>query len=90
MSDDHAQNAGKDAGAAVLDEWDYDTHPGDCCPRQEDGLWTVCCRECAGTGIFPVPWIDRPSQGDENATCVKCKATGRAAVCPIAPERTTP
>lgn len=68
---------------ADADVWDYDTHPGDCHPRRDGDVWTVCCRECAGTGVFPVPWIDRPSQGrDDMAACsdVYCKGTGRHVV----------
>jgi hypothetical protein len=62
--------------------WDYETHPGDCHPRREGGTWTTCCRECAGTGVFPVPWIDSPDAGrsDPDASCVACKASGRAVV----------
>lgn len=85
MSQNQQPSAEKDAACAVLDEWDYGTHPGDCCPRTEGGVWTVCCRECAGTGVFPVPWISRPSEGGEDASCVKCKATGRAIVCVTSP-----
>lgn len=64
-------------------EWDYDDHPGDCCPRVEGAVWTVCCRECAGTGVFPVPWIETVAQGRADmatCSCVRCKGTGRAAV----------
>jgi hypothetical protein len=62
--------------------WDYTTHPGDCHPRQADGVWTTCCPECAGTGVFPVPWISSPAEGrdDPDASCVACKASGRAVV----------
>jgi hypothetical protein len=65
----------------MTDGWDYDTHPGDCHPRLEDGVWTVCCRECAGTGGWPVPWADTPADAiATNGGCVACKETGRAAV----------
>lgn len=66
-------------------DWNYDAHPGDCCAlREPDGTWSVCCRECAGTGVFPVPWIDSVSEGRSDmasCSCVRCKGTGRATVC---------
>lgn len=64
------------------ERWDYEAHPGDCCPRVEGDAHTVCCRECAGTGVWPVPWIDSPAQGAgrEDATCVRCKASARMEV----------
>lgn len=64
---------------APTNRWNYDLHPGDCCARLDGDVWTVCCRECAGTGVFPVPWIDTPSQGraDMDAcSCVHCKGEG--------------
>lgn len=77
-----------------LNRWDYDTHPGDCHPTREGGFWWVCCRECAGTGVFPVPWIRSPIEGTarflagcEDATCVQCKATGRHPVTLAAGEK---
>lgn len=67
--------------------WDYGQHPGDCCPTATaDGVLTVCCRECAGTGVFPVPWIDEPTRQAE-ALCINCKATGRAVVTFAHPDR---
>ena len=71
-----------DSTTAGTDMWDYATHPGDCHPRKEDGTWTTCCRECAGTGVFPVPWINSPAEGrdDPDASCVACKASGRTVV----------
>ena len=67
--------------------WDYDTHPGDCHPRRTDGCWTTCCAECAGTGIWPVPWINSPDEGrdDPDASCVACKGSGCAVVAIAAP-----
>lgn len=65
-------------------DWNYDAHPGDCCARHEpDDTWSVCCRECAGTGVFPVPWISSPAEGAgrDDASCVRCKGSGRATVC---------
>jgi hypothetical protein len=67
----------------TITTWDYTTHPGDCHERAEDGVWTVCCRECAGTGVFPVPWINsvEEGRGDPDAcSCVACKGTGRSTV----------
>ncbi|QPO17055.1 hypothetical protein SEA_DEXDERT_59 [Gordonia phage Dexdert] len=61
--------------------WDYTEHPGDCHPRTDDGVITVCCRECAGTGAFPVPWADTPERAiATDGGCVACKETGRAFV----------
>jgi len=62
--------------------WDYAAHPGDCCPRVRGALWEVCCRECAGTGVFPVPWCPTVEQAraDPDASCVACKGSGRAVV----------
>lgn len=62
--------------------WDWDKHPGDCHPRMNDGFWSTCCAECAGTGVWPVPWISTVDQGrtDPLAGCVSCKNTGRAIV----------
>lgn len=59
--------------------WDYEAHPGDCCPADDGLMHTVHCRECAGTGVFPVPWIDRPVPQDDTL-CVACKGSGRAIV----------
>lgn len=81
--------AGHDAEASTAEadhvsDWDYATHPGDCHTRREAARsWTACCRECAGTGVFPVPWIDTPAEGREDlgaCSCVACKATGRTGV----------
>lgn len=62
--------------------WDYEDHPGDCCALVIDGARTVCCRDCAGTGVWPVPWIRNVTEGraDPDAACVLCKATGRSVV----------
>lgn len=62
--------------------WDYATHPGDCHPHRDGDTWTTCCRECAGTGVFPVPWVTTVAEGraDPDASCVKCKGSGRAVV----------
>ena len=78
------QSAEKDV---PTDRWDYAGHPGDCCPKVINGVHTVHCRECAGTGVWPVPWIDTPSDGAgrEDATCVRCKASGRMEVAVAAP-----
>lgn len=67
--------------------WNYTEHPGDCHPVRKDGVWTTCCRECAGTGVFPVPWIQSATEGkaDPDASCVACKATGRSVVGLAAP-----
>lgn len=59
--------------------WNYDEHPGDCHPETVDGVITTCCRECAGTGAFPVPWAETPDEAIRTAGgCVACKETGRA------------
>jgi hypothetical protein len=70
------------AEIAEVEQWDYDAHPGDCHPRIDGSVWTVCCRECAGTGVFPVPWVESVTEGRraEDAGCVACKETGRAVV----------
>lgn len=72
--------------------WDYASHPGDCCPRIESGLHTVCCRECAGTGMFPVPWVQSVAEArtSGDAGCVACKETGRAVVTVAAAQVSTP
>lgn len=69
------------------DGWRYDEHPGDCHSETDGECWTTCCRECAGTGVWPVPWIATVEQGrgDDSASCVSCKGTGRAVVCLAAP-----
>lgn len=61
------------------ERWNYAEHPGDSHARQEGGAWTTCCGECAGTGVFPVPWIRSVPEGraDPDASCVRCKASGR-------------
>lgn len=67
--------------------WEYDRHPGDCHQRRNDGVWTTCCLECAGTGGFPVPWVTTVAEAlaDPDASCVACKSTGRAIVGLAAP-----
>jgi hypothetical protein len=63
--------------------WDYAEHPGDCHPRKIGAAWVVCCRECAGTGVFPVPWINTPEEGRkrmDDSSCVSCKGTGYSTV----------
>lgn len=62
--------------------WDYALHPGDCHPRVVGAVWVACCRECAGTGVWPVPWIATVDDGrdDPSASCVSCKGTGRAEI----------
>lgn len=67
------------AAAAAQTGWAYASHPGDCHADVMDGVWSVCCRECAGTGVFPVPWIARPVLRDDTS-CVACKGSGRALV----------
>lgn len=55
--------------------WDYETHPGDCHPVRDDDAWWTCCRECAGTGVFPAPWITTVEQGRtdmDTCACVAC------------------
>lgn len=71
----------------MKDGWDFTEHPGDCHPAVVDGCWTTCCRECAGTGIFPVPWIGSVDEGRariagdvDDVSCVSCKGTGRSLV----------
>ena len=89
MADEKAECANPTTGEidAPTNRWDYDGHPGDCCPRVIGDLHTVHCRECAGTGVWPVPWIGSPAEGigREDSTCVQCKASGRMEVALAAP-----